>query len=145
MPNYMIKIYWFFSVIRLQAVCLFRSQYTKIYLQCYRIIKIVKYMYMIYIYIYIYIMPITAAARCRAGSVFVRLNAGIVGSNPTQRHGCLRLLCVGNGLATGWSPFQGVSPIVLQLRNWSETKRFTDVLCSKREQQERERESCPCD
>jgi hypothetical protein len=41
------------------------------------------------------------------------------------------LSCVGSGLATGWSPIQGVLPTVLGLRNWSETKRFTDALCSK--------------
>jgi hypothetical protein len=26
--------------------------------------------------------------------------------------------CVGSGLATGWSPVQGVLPIVYRLRNW---------------------------
>jgi hypothetical protein len=52
-----------------------------------------------------------------------------------SRHGCLRLFCVrvGSDLATGWSPVQGVLPIVLELRNWSETKRFTDALCNRRE------------
>jgi hypothetical protein len=46
---------------------------------------------------------------------------------------CLRLLCVYvvPGLAMGWSPVQGVLPTVLRLRNWSETKRFTDAVCSK--------------
>jgi hypothetical protein len=50
-----------------------------------------------------------------------------------SRHGCLRLFCVfvGDGLATGWSPVQGVLPTVLGLRNWSETRRFTDALSSK--------------
>jgi hypothetical protein len=38
---------------------------------------------------------------------------------------------VGSGLAAGWSPVQGVLPTVLGSRNWSETKRFTDALCSK--------------
>jgi hypothetical protein len=53
-------------------------------------------------------MPITVAARCKAWTVFGRLNAGIVGSNPTQGMDvCARLfcvcivLCVGSGLATG--------------------------------------------
>jgi hypothetical protein len=41
------------------------------------------------------------------------------------------LSCVGSGLATDWSPVWGVLPTVLGLRNWSETKRFTDALCSK--------------
>jgi hypothetical protein len=40
------------------------------------------------------------------------------------------LSCVGSGLATGWSPIQGVLLTVLRLRKWSETKRFTGALCS---------------
>jgi hypothetical protein len=54
-----------------------------------------------------------------------------------SRHGCLSafilfaLSCVGNGLATGWSPVQGVLPTVLGLGNWIEPKRFTDAPCSK--------------
>jgi hypothetical protein len=51
-------------------------------------------------------------------------NTGIVGSNPTQGMGicvclfCLCVvLCVGSGLATGWSPVQGVLPTVYKLRN----------------------------
>jgi hypothetical protein len=49
------------------------------------------------------------------------------------RHGCLCLFCVrtGSGLAMGWFPVQGALPTVLGLRNWRETKRFTDALCSK--------------
>jgi hypothetical protein len=47
--------------------------------------------------------PITVAARSQAWSVFGRWNPGIVGSNPIQG---------------------------MELRNWSETKRFTDALCS---------------
>jgi hypothetical protein len=34
------------------------------------------------------------------------------------RHGCLFILRVGSGLATGWSPVQGVLPTVHRLRNW---------------------------
>jgi hypothetical protein len=49
------------------------------------------------------------AARSKGRTVFARSNAGILGSNPTQGHGCLyvRLLCVyvvlclGSGLAAG--------------------------------------------
>jgi hypothetical protein len=63
-------------------------------------------------------MPITVAARSKAWTVFACSNAGIVSSNPTQRHGCMcvRLfcvcivLCVGSGLATGWSLVDGVLP-----------------------------------
>jgi hypothetical protein len=41
------------------------------------------------------------------------------------------LSCVGSGFATGWSPVRGVLSTVLGLTNWSETKRFTDAVCSK--------------
>jgi hypothetical protein len=36
----------------------------------------------------------------------------------------------------GWSLVQWVLPTVLRLWNWSETKRFADILCSKWAQQE---------
>jgi hypothetical protein len=81
-----------------------------------------------------YWRPVTVPARSKAWTVFSRSNAGIVSSNPTQGMDvCLCLFCVsiGSGFATGWSPIQGVLPTVLGLRNWSETKRFTDALCSK--------------
>jgi hypothetical protein len=50
-----------------------------------------------------------------------------------SRHRCLSLfrVCVGSGLLTDWSSVQGVLPTVLGLINWSETKRFTDAVCSK--------------
>jgi hypothetical protein len=93
-------------------------------------------------------LPTTVATRSEAWTVFALLNAGIVGSNPIQDMDvCLRLfcvsvvLCVGSGLASGWSPVQGVLPTVLGLRNWNETQRLTDAPYSpKWEQQERERE-----
>jgi hypothetical protein len=60
---------------------------------------------------------ITVAARSKAWSVFTCLNTGIMGSNPTRDMDvcvllfCVcALLCVGIGLATGWSPVQGVLP-----------------------------------
>jgi hypothetical protein len=50
-------------------------------------------------------------------------NAGIVGSNHTQGMDvCVRLFCVcivmsvGSGLATGWSPVQGVLPTVYRIK-----------------------------
>jgi hypothetical protein len=59
----------------------------------------------------------TVAARSKAWAVFAPSYSGIVGSNPTQGMdvcivyiysvSCV-VLCVGSGLATGWSPFQGV-------------------------------------
>jgi hypothetical protein len=59
----------------------------------------------------------------KAWTVFVRSNAGIVGSNPTQGMDvCVSLfyvyvvLCVGSGLATGWSPVQGVLPTVYRIK-----------------------------
>jgi hypothetical protein len=70
-------------------------------------------------------VPITEAARYNAWTVFAGSNAGIVGSDPTQGMDvCVRLFCVcvvvceGSGLATGWSPVQGVLPTVCILRNW---------------------------
>jgi hypothetical protein len=61
----------------------------------------------------------TVAARCEVWNVFARSNNAIVGSNPTQGIDvCVRLfcvcvvLCVSRGLATGWSPVQGVLPTV---------------------------------
>jgi hypothetical protein len=77
------------------------------------------------------LVPITVYAWTLVASS----NTGIVGSNPTQSMVvCLRLFCVctGSSLATGWSPVQGILPIVLGLKNWSETKRFTDTLCRRR-------------
>jgi hypothetical protein len=59
--------------------------------------------------------------------------AGIVGSNPNSRHGCLVFvwffLCLftGRGLATSWSPAQGVLPTVQDLENRSETESFMEV------------------
>jgi hypothetical protein len=62
-----------------------------------------------------------------AWTLFARSEAGIVGSNPTQRHRCLCLrlfsfcivLCVGSGLVTGWSLIQRALPTVYKrLRNW---------------------------
>jgi hypothetical protein len=70
-------------------------------------------------------MPITVASLPKAWTVFSRSNIGIVGSNPTQGMDvCVGLfcvcvvLCVGIGLATGWSPVQGVQPTEYRLRNW---------------------------
>jgi hypothetical protein len=55
----------------------------------------------------------------KAWTVFARSNTGVLGSNLTRGMDiCVRLfciyvvLCVGSGLATGWSPVQGVLPPV---------------------------------
>jgi hypothetical protein len=75
--------------------------------------------------IYTFTSPITVVARCKARTVFAHSNTGIVDSNPTGGMDiCVRLfcvfvvLCVGRGLATCWSPVQGVIPIVYRLRHW---------------------------
>jgi hypothetical protein len=93
------------------------------------------------------------AARSKAWTLFTRLNTRIVGSNPTQVtdtcvYSVFVLSCVGSGLANGWFPLQGVLPTDLRLRNWSETKFFTDAICSKvgatgegEREREREREN----
>jgi hypothetical protein len=71
------------------------------------------------------IEPITVAAQSKTWTVFDRSNAGIVGSNTTQGMDvCVRLLCVcvvlcvGSGLATGWSPVQGILLTVYRLGDW---------------------------
>jgi hypothetical protein len=61
-------------------------------------------------------MPITAAARSKAWTVFARSNAGILGSNPTRGMDvCLfySVFVLDSGLATGWSLVQGVLSNVL--------------------------------
>jgi hypothetical protein len=59
------------------------------------------------------------AAWSEAWSLFAHFSAGIVGSNLTEGMDvCVRVysvcvvLCVGSGLATGWSLAQGVIPTV---------------------------------
>jgi hypothetical protein len=71
--------------------------------------------------------PIMVTARFKAWTVFARSNAGIVGSNPTRGIDvCVRLfcvcvvLCVGSGLAMGWSPVQGVLPTVYMITKLKE-------------------------
>jgi hypothetical protein len=77
-------------------------------------------------------IPVAAgqvAERSKAWTVFVRLDAVIVGSNSASGMDvwCVRLfcvcvvLCVDRGLATGWSPVQGVLSTVYIPRNWSKT------------------------
>jgi hypothetical protein len=78
--------------------------------------------------------PVTVAGRSKARNVFARSEAEIVGSNPIQGMdvwcvcaffcACV-VLCLGRGLATNWSPVQGVLPSVNDL----ETDK--SALCSK--------------
>jgi hypothetical protein len=69
------------------------------------------------------LLLITAVVRSKVWTAFAHLSAGIVGSNPTQGMDlCMRLFCVcavlgvGSGLATGWSPVQGVLPTVYRIK-----------------------------
>jgi hypothetical protein len=71
------------------------------------------------------LLPITVVAWSKSWTIFACWNTRIMGSNPTRGMDvCVRLfcvyvvLCVGSGLATGWSPAQGVLPTVYRLRNW---------------------------
>jgi hypothetical protein len=67
---------------------------------------------------------ITVTARCKAWTVFARSNAWIVGLNPAQGmnvcvvcvYSVCVVLCVGRGLATGWSTIQGVLPTVYRIK-----------------------------
>jgi hypothetical protein len=68
-------------------------------------------------------VPITVAARSRAWTVFARSNSGLVGLNLRQGMDvCARLFCVcvllrlGSGLATVWSPVQGVMATVYKIK-----------------------------
>jgi hypothetical protein len=68
-------------------------------------------------------VPITVAKRSKAWTIFARSNSGTVDSNPTQgmyvsvRLFCVCVvLCVGSGLAKGWSPVQGVLPTVYRIK-----------------------------
>jgi hypothetical protein len=95
---------------------------------------------------YRFVIPITVAARSEAWTVFARSNAGVVGSNPTGKHGCVCvrlfcvvLSCVCSGLATGWSPVQGVLPTVVGLRNWNKAFHGCPMLQSGSNRKERER------
>jgi hypothetical protein len=63
--------------------------------------------------------------QCKAWTVFANPNIGIMRLNRIRGMDvCVRLfsvcvvLCVGSGLATGWSLVQGVLPTVYVLRNW---------------------------
>jgi hypothetical protein len=70
-------------------------------------------------------MPITVTARSMAWTVFAGSKATILSSNPTQGMDvnvlsfcvCV-VLCVGNCLATGWSPSKASYRMCRGLRNW---------------------------
>jgi hypothetical protein len=69
-------------------------------------------------------LPITVAERSKAWSLFARSNTGIMCS-------VFVFPCVGSGLPIRWSPSME-SYRRYKLRDWSETKRFPDILCSRR-------------
>jgi hypothetical protein len=66
---------------------------------------------------------ITVTARSKIWTVFARSNTGVVCSNPTRGTDvwvhlfcvCV-VLCVGRGLATGWSPMQGALRTVWRIK-----------------------------
>jgi hypothetical protein len=71
----------------------------------------------------------------KAWTVFARLNTGIVGSNPTlvMVVGVLVIcvsvvLCVGIGLAKGWSPAQGVLSSNYRIKELKSLQGLTEVL-----------------
>jgi hypothetical protein len=68
------------------------------------------------------IIGVTVAELFKAWNALARLDAGIVGSDPTRgmdvyvdMYVCFMFMlsCVGRGLAMSWSPVQGVLPAVL--------------------------------
>jgi hypothetical protein len=74
---------------------------------------------------------ITVAAQSMAWTVFACLNTGIVDSNPTRGINvcvCLfrvcAVLCVGSGLATGWSLIQRVLRTVYRIKKLKKRPRF---------------------
>jgi hypothetical protein len=68
------------------------------------------------LFIYTLSLPITVAARSKTWTIFARSNACIVGSNPTQGMDVCVVLCVSSGLATSWSPVEGVLPNVYRIK-----------------------------
>jgi hypothetical protein len=87
--------------------------------------QMARYVYVyIYIYIYIYIGPITVAARLKAWTVFARSTLGSWLRIPLKAwmslcvYSVCVVLCVGSGLATGWSPVQEVLPTIYRRGNW---------------------------
>jgi hypothetical protein len=57
--------------------------------------------------------PITVASRSEAWTVFARSNTGVVRSNPNRDMDVCVRYC--SGLATGWSPVQGVLSTVYRI------------------------------
>jgi hypothetical protein len=78
---------------------------------------------------------VTVAAPSKAWTVFARLNTGIEGWNPTQGTDvCVYSVCVVLCMYRPWDrliPHPRSPTNCLRFRNWSETKCFTDALCSK--------------
>jgi hypothetical protein len=69
------------------------------------------------------------AAQSKVWTVFAGSNAGIVSSNPIQGMDMYTfVLYVGSGLATGWSPVQGVLPTVYKAKELKKRPRFNKGL-----------------
>jgi hypothetical protein len=90
--------------------------------------------YFFYIYCYVYYKPIKMASRSKAWPVFAVCSTGILCSNPTQAWMSMHLLCVcvvlcvGCGIATGWSPVQGVLPTVYKIKKLEKRPRSNKGL-----------------
>jgi hypothetical protein len=86
-------------------------------------------------------LPIRVASRSKAWTDVTHLNTRIVGSNRTQGMDvCVRLfcacvvLCVGSGLATGWSSVQEVLHTVYRikkLKKWTKPTRAVEPEINK--------------
>jgi hypothetical protein len=79
---------------------------------------------------------ITMSARSKTWTVFAHSSTGIVGSNSTLamdvyvRLFCVfAAMCVGRGLATGWSPFQGVVDCVYRITRLKKATRAQKKGC----------------
>jgi hypothetical protein len=71
----------------------------------------------LFMYDWMALGPITVAARSKEWTVFARLNAGILGTSPTQSiYVCVCLFCVYVVLWVGWSPVKGVLPTVYRIK-----------------------------
>jgi hypothetical protein len=78
-------------------------------------------------------MPITVVVRSKARNIFAHSNTGMVLSNPTGGmvvcllSSMLKVSCVDNGLATGWSSLLGVQPTVYNIHNFRITYEWEQV------------------
>jgi hypothetical protein len=80
--------------------------------------------------------PITVTARSKARTVFARSNTGFVCSSPTTGMdvwvcSVFVLSCISRALRRADPLSKEYCRLSIRLRNWIETKSFTDTVCSK--------------